>query len=166
MTINSTSPTSFELHLGQIPTKSMDETREVVLQIFGTVVPSLDVMGIDVMWLGKRARRDNTGAIDFQEWNITYLVSSDFSNWKTLFDWVNYLTTNNRIPSEVVVPGILYIKNNFGEDVMRIVFIDLWIKNLGEITLSTQNGEEFLQGTASFDYSRYEVHMPGEPVEG
>lgn len=166
MTMNSTSPTSFELHLGQIPTKTITETRELSLQIFGTVIPAIDIQGIDVMWQGSRARRDNSGGRDFQEWNVTYIINNTFSNWKILYDWVEYLTTIDILPSSHNITAILYINNNFGENMLRIHFIGLWIKNLGEVTLNTQSGEEFLQGTASFDYSRYDVYLPGDPIEG
>ena len=166
LNVNVSTPTSFELHLGRIPTATTEETRDVVLQLFGSVIPSIDVTGIDVPWMGTRARRDSSGGYDFQDWMVNFFVNSDFSNWKTLYDWIMYVAEENPLPSAHNITAILYIKDNFGKIVLKIVFLMVWIRNLGEVTLNTQSSEEFLQCSASFEYARYDVYLPNEAMIG
>jgi hypothetical protein len=164
--VNQVTPTTFELAISHIPAKDRDDIREVTLQLFGTVIPSIDIAGIDINFMGRRVNRDSSGALDFQDWNITYFINSNFSNWKILYDWITYIVDINALPSDHNTTAVLYIRNNFNQDVLKIYFYNVWIRNLGEVTLNTQSSEEFLQCTANLEYSRYKAYLPNEAIEG
>ena len=157
--VNKITPATFELAIANIPNTTTAETAEVVLQIFNTVIPSIDMSGIDVMWMATRAKRDSAASLDFQDWNISFFINSDFSNWKTLHDWMEY-SVANPTPSSHETTAVLSVKNNFGVEVIKVFFANVWIKSLGEVTFNFQGGDDFLQGTAIFEYSRFDVYMP------
>jgi hypothetical protein len=163
--LNKATGTSYELAIGQIPTSTVGETKDVLLQLFQTVIPGMDIPTIDATWMGVRARRDSSGGIDFQDWSISFFVNNDFSNWKTMHDWMKYAAEGKITPKDHNISAVLSIKNNFGETIMRVMFSNVWLKSLGEVTLNTQSGEDFLQGTATLDYGRYDVYQPDDIVE-
>jgi len=164
LNINKSSPPNFELSITKIPTKNMEQTKSVLLQIYSTVIPGIDVPAIDTPFMGRRIRRDST-VMDYQDWNVSFFVDADFGNWKVLHDWMVYMCDTDILPSSHNINGILSLKNDFGIEVMKLHFTDVWLKNLGEVTLNYQSGEEFLQGTATFDYGKFDIYMPGDIME-
>ncbi len=160
---NTTTPTSFELVIGSIPNQGMEAGQDVLLQLFGTVVPAIDISSIDVSWMGVITRGD-AGPIAFQDWNISFFVNADFSNWLIMNDWVRYTTEGHTTPTEHNINATLSVKNNFGEEVLKILFSDVWIKGLGEVTLNTQDADTFLQSTATLSYGRYDAYLPDEII--
>ena len=164
--INQMTPTTFELVLGNIPTKTKDETKEVTLQIFNTVIPGIDIQEIEGYWMGVKGRKDSSGGIDFQDWTVSFFVNNEFSNWKILYDWAKYAAEISILPSTHNISAVLMVRNNFGEDILKVFFKMVWIKSLGEIQLNAQSGEEFLQGTATFSYVRYDAMAPTDEIVG
>jgi hypothetical protein len=165
LNVNKSTPTSYELSITNIPTRSTEETTSVLLQIYQTVIPGIDIPTIDTPFMGRRVHRDST-VMDFQDWNISFFVDADFSNWKILFDWIVYITQIDQLPSHHNINAVLSLKNDFGQEVMKLFFTDVWIKNLGEVSLNAQAGDEFLQSTAIFDYGHFDVYEPDEEVTG
>jgi hypothetical protein len=164
MIVDKANATNFELIIGKIPNKTVSQTKNVILNLFETVIPSMDVTTIDANWMGVVARRDNSGGVSFQDWTVSFFVDRNFDNWRTLHDWLKYAAEQHTIPSEHNVGATLSIRNNFNEEVIRIFFENVWIKNIGEVRLTYQSGEEFLQCTATFEYSRFDVYGSTEEI--
>ena len=70
--INQTTSTSFELRLSNIPTNNAEQTSEVTLQIFGTVIPSITIDSIQPFWQGTGGKKDSSGAIAFGSWMVNF----------------------------------------------------------------------------------------------
>lgn len=164
--INQMTPTTFELTIGRIPNKTNDETKEVTLQIFNTVIPGMDIPEIEAYWMGVKGRRDSSGGIEYLDWTFSFFINNEFSNWKTLYDWFIYAGETSPLPSTHNVQAVLNVRNNFGETILKILFKMVWIKSLGEVQLNTQSGEEFLQSTATFSYIQYVAYDPDEEISG
>jgi hypothetical protein len=164
MSINKAVPTNFELSIPDIPGGTTEETEQVLLQLIETVIPGMDITPIDTHWMGVVARRDSSVGIDFQSWSVTFFVDADFGNWKTLHNWVKYASEEQPLPEDHNINMFLSVKNNFGEEVIRLLFLNVWIKSLGEVRLSSQEGDTYIQCNATFEYSRYDVFASEEEI--
>lgn len=159
-------PTTWELVINNIPRSEGEEVANVLLKIFGTVIPAMDMNEIENWWQGHKTGSDPGGGLLFGDWTISYFVNSDFSNWHTLYDWMKYCARGGGQPEDYTIGATLFAKNNFGETVLLVRFSSVWIKSLGEVTLNTQSGDDFIQSTVSLTYAEFTVHPPGEAVSG
>ena len=163
LSVNVATPTSFELVVPNIPITHGDETGQILLQLFNAVIPSLDVTDeIFMQWQGHRAGTDPGGGIIFNDWMASFFVDADFTNWYGLYRWIMY-TVRGDLMHHSIHPT-LFVKDNFGSNVLVVDFIGAWIKSLGEVTLNTQSGEEYLQSTFTLSYNEYKVRRPTDPI--
>ena len=163
---NMVTPSTFELSIGKIPTSTMDKTKDVLLQLFGTVIPGMDINEIEQYWQGQKSHSDSGGGILWGDWTVSYFLNSGFSNWRTLYDWMMLIARGNIYPPDHNIHATLFVKDNFDNIMLNIEFTGVWLKNLGEVTLNTQSGDDFLQSTATFSYNQFLVYTPNEPVSG
>ena len=160
-TLNKSSPSNFQLFFPKLPTEiSLEATKELTLNIYSTIVPSLSLDVTSMPWMGAKIFQES-GGITYDPWNTSFLVDSDFKNWKVLWYWLTYILNNKDIfgrnRDEFVVDATLHVTDNFDEAIFKLFFVNVWITSLGEITLSTREGENVLECQATFQYDRYEI---------
>ena len=104
--------------------------------------------------------------ITFDQLNISFIVDSQFKNWKVCFDWLVYIANNynkpTSKPSDYVTDASLIVLDNWDNALFNIRFINLWITSLGELTFSVRDGETHIECTANFNYDRYEVQQSND----
>ena len=159
--LNKAAPHSYELIFPQLPVEtSMAEKNQLVLNIHSTVIPALTLSEQELPWQGGKAKTFS-GEITFEPWFVHFLVDSDFTNWRLMYNWITFINNNkNRYSKnnvEYKVDASLKITDNFEKTVMTIKFVNVWLNNLGEVALTHKEGEETLNSTANFSYDRYEI---------
>ncbi len=161
MNLNKANPTSFELIFPKLPIETnMSEHEEFLLNIFGTLIPGINIDPTEMRWLGAKTLMDS-GNITFDMLNTNFIVDSEFKNWKILFQWIMYIHNNKNIfgknPADYSVDVTLKMVDNFQSPIMNIKFINVWPSSLGEVSLNTREGDTQLECMISFNYDRYEV---------
>jgi len=159
--LNKAIPASFNLAFPILPTEvTLDGTKELVLNIFGTILPGLTLENVEGPWQGGRIQLQ-IGKITFDPWTVNFVVDSELKNWQTLNRWMFYINNNKDrfgvFPNEMAVDASLSIVDNFGGSVLSVTFKNVWIQQLGELTFSMRDGEANLESSATFQYDRYEI---------
>lgn len=159
--LDKASPTNFQLVFPNLPPDiTIADTQELVINIFGTIIPGLSLDMIEHFWAGGKFHADS-GLITFDPWTVEFVVDENFNNWQILFRWLTYINNNKdrrgRIPPEYTIDATLRVVDNFQQEILRIFFTNLWINLLGEVRFSTREGENNLESQAQFVYDRYEL---------
>jgi hypothetical protein len=108
--------------------------------------------------------------ITFGSLSLTFMVDEDMQAWYELYDWIIQLGNPkgyNKIGNLTREPGfinsttsdaILYVKTNSNNPNFKFNFIDVYPTELGEMNFtSSDNGQEFITSTATFNYGYYEA---------
>lgn len=159
--VNKATPTSYELVFPLIPTETaINATEEFSLNIYGTIIPGLNLDSVEHRWMGAKFQSDS-GNVTFDPWTVSFIVDSEFNNWKLLYRWITFINNNKdkfgEDPANYVVDATLRVTDNFRKEVLRIHFINVWINMLGEITLTHREGETLLESTVNFAYDYFEI---------
>ena len=56
-----------------------------------------------------------------------------------------------------MIDASLSITDNYEKEVARVAFKNIWVQNLGEITLSQREGDVTMESSATFLYDRFEI---------
>ncbi len=161
ITLNKTTPSNFYLAFPLIPgQKDINDNSELILNIYQTVVPgiSLDIQLSN--WQGARVPFA-TGSSVFQDWQFTFVVDEDFTNWKILYNWI-LIINNNKDKfldnySKYVVDSTLNVLDNFEKNIFSLKIINMWPTDLSPIEMSYREGENILECNATFAYMYYEL---------
>ena len=79
--IGKSSKTNFQLVLSKIPTAdTITESKSLSLNIFNTVIPSITIQEIEMSFMGGKVFMEG-GGIDYGEWNVTFHVDNELSNY-------------------------------------------------------------------------------------
>ena len=159
--INKASSFSFELTFPLIPVqKNLTKNKEFIINVFETVIPGVTLDASQEHWQGGLVNMA-TGALTFEPWNISFMIDSEFKNWKIMYKW--FMSINNNLDqfiddhSNYAVDATLRITNNFQEKVFSLFFIDVWPTSIGEVNLNYRDGEPNLETQISLAYDRYEL---------
>lgn len=161
LNISKATATEYNFVLGKIPSDSDAHAVDTLrLNIFGINLPSINLQNTNFNWQGKYVQY-HIGGITFDPLNVNFLVDSNFKNWKTLFQWITFIANNKDKPSmkpnDYVTDANLIVMDNFGTITTNIVYRNVWIQNLGELSFSTREGESLIESSAVFQYDRYEL---------
>ena len=159
--LDKASPANFSLVLPNLPPDiTIADTQELVINIFGTVIPGVTLDIIEHFWAGGKFHSDS-GLITFDPWTTDFIVDENLLNWQILFRWLTYINNNKdrrgRIPQEYTIDATLRVVDNFQKEILRIFFTNLWINTLGEVRFSTREGDTNLESQAQFVFDRYEL---------
>lgn len=163
--LDKASPANFSLVLPNLPPDvTIAETQELVINIFGTVIPGVSLDMIEYFWAGGKFHADS-GLITFDPWTVDFIVDESLLNWKILFRWLTYINNNKdrrgRVPQEYTVDATLRVLDNFQKEIVRVFFTNLWVNTLGEVRFSTREGDTNLECQAQFVFDRYELRDTG-----
>ena len=161
MIISKATATEYAFVIGSIPSdKNIHAVDELRLNIFNINLPSVSLTQSDMPWQGKIDKM-HIGGISFEPLNISFLVDVDFKNWKSMYNWLTFIANNYDVPSknanEYVTDASLIIYNNFNGINTKIIYKNMWIQSLGELSFSIRDGESHIESTATFVYDRYEI---------
>lgn len=159
--LQKSNPANFELTFPLIPGQTqLGAVNELVLNIHGTVLPSVTVPQLESWWLNTK-RQQAGGPVDFEQLTVQFVIDSQFKNWKVIFDWLMFIANNKDKMMEnsslYTVDATLRIIDNFNNDVLGIKFIGMFPNNLQEVGLSYKEGEILLEGGSTFMYDYFEV---------
>ena len=159
-TLDRSSPSNFALVFPKLPSETtLAATDELTLAIHTTIIPSLNLDLIEQRFMGATTQRAS-GQITFEPWNISFIVDSEFKNWKALHDWVTFINNAKddfiEKHGDYAVDATLRVLDNFQAAVFELYFVSVWPTNLGEISLSYREGEQVLESSATFSYDRFE----------
>lgn len=159
--LNKATPQAFELVFPLLPTQTdMSEGNELTLNIHSTVIPGITIDLLERNWQGGLSFIPG-GRIDFEPWEVSFLVDGDFNNWYELYRWLMYIHNNKDIyavnPGDIWVDASLRIVDNFSNEIMRLLFTNVWITSLSSVTLSYRDESTYLESQATFYYGRYEA---------
>lgn len=159
--LNKASPHSYELIFPQIPVESsINDKNPLVLNIHSTVIPAISLPELNLGWQGGTGKTFS-GEIVFEPWFVHFLVDSMFENWILLFKWMTLVNNNKdnyiKLRREFKIDANLKITDNFESHILTVNFKEIWLNNLGEVTLSHREGDTTLNSTANFSYDRYEI---------
>ena len=160
-TLNKSTPSNFQLIFPKLPTEvTLSASKELTLNIYSTLIPSVSIEVTEMPWRGAKVHQES-GGMTHDAWNVTFIIDSDFKNWKILYKWLTYILNNHNVygrdRDKFVVDATLHIMDNWEDVIFKLFFVDVWINSLSEVTMSTREGEQVLECTATFQYDRYEL---------
>jgi len=161
ITLSKATSTEYAFVIGKIPSDSdFHATDTLRLNIFNITLPGVSLENVEFPWEGKHVQY-HVGGITFDPLNISFLVDSNFHNWKILFRWLTSIANNSDKPSakanDYVTDANIVIYDNFGAAHTFITFKNLWVQSLGEVSFSIRDGETLIESSAIFQYDRYEM---------
>jgi len=159
--LNKTTSTNYQLAIPLIPSEtSIEASKELVLNIYGTVIPGLSLDQTESKWQGNKMLF-HSGGLTYDTWEIQFLVDSEYKNWMLLYNWINSVANNydqpSARPADYQVDCSLKITDNFQNTVMKVILKNTWIQNLGVVTLSQREGEAQVECSATLVFDRLEV---------
>lgn len=159
--INRATATQYSLAIPVIPTETQrDATDEILLNLFSVTLPTISLNTSESPYQGNKMQF-HAGGMTFDPWTIQFMVDSQYNNWQVLFKWLTYINDNYNTPSQkpndYMVDCSLKLMDNFNSEVLVIVFKNVWIQSLGELSLSVRDGESHIECSATLYYDRYEI---------
>lgn len=159
--LNNAHSDKFELVFPPFPIMdTLGEAREFSMNIFDSVMPGMSIPTQEEHWMGALHHRpmDN---IEFQPYNVSFVVDENWENWYFLFKWLNFINNNkdnfaNRKSDLTINPNIL-LRGNFNNLIMKITLFNAFPTELGEVSLNYRNGQEFLESSFTLLYDYYEI---------
>ena len=159
--INKSNPTNYRLVFPLLPAEiTLAANKPLTLNIFGSVIPSLTISELEQEWQGLKQKIAGSSLL-FDQWNISFVVDANFSNWQILFNWMSYINDNYEKHMELhknySVDASLQIIDNFRQNVLSLNFVSIWPTNLGEVTLSQRDGETLIECMVNFSYDYFKI---------
>lgn len=159
--LNKSTPSNYRLVLPLVPEQtSVIASEELVLNIHSTIIPGVNLENIDTEWQSTR-RKNAGGPMNFEDFQVDFIVDTELKNWKLLFNWMSYISNNKDKMMESYknfsIDGSLQVLDNFHSEILRLSFVDMWPNALGSVALSHREGEAVLECNATFAYDYFEI---------
>ena len=159
--LNKTTATNYQLAIPLLPSETtLEASKELMMNIYGTVIPGLSLDLSESKWQGNKMLY-HSGGLNFDTWEIQFLVDSQYKNWTLLYNWLTTIANNydtpSAKPSDYQVDCSLKITDNFQNTVLKIILKNTWIQSLGVVTLSQREGEAQVECSATLAFDRFEV---------
>lgn len=159
--VDKSSPSNFSLIFPKIPTETIiSAINPFKLNIFSAVLPSVTLSQEDLSWQSNKTKRASL-PMDFDSWIVSYMIDSQLSNWRLLFNWMSYINNNYNkmaeLHSNYSVDCSLIVTDNYTNLIMEVVFVSVWPSNLGEVSFSYREGDINLESTVTFNYDHYYI---------
>lgn len=107
--------------------------------------------------------------MNFSQLSMTFMVDEEMQSWYELYDWIKQVAnpeSNDKIGRLSGQPGSnrhitsdasLIIKTNSNNPNYKVSFVDLFPIDLGEITFSSIESQDFVSSSVTFGYTYYTV---------
>lgn len=105
--------------------------------------------------------------ISFSTLTLNYIVDENMESWFEIYNWMINLgnpESADKLGNLTNVPGnrnsvtsnaSLLVKTNSNNGNIKFTFFDIFPTDLGEITFTSTEGQEFLTSTITFNYTHY-----------
>jgi hypothetical protein len=159
---NKGTPNKFQIVFPKIPvSNNLADSKELVLNIFGSVLPGVSIDTIESRWQGMTAMMG--GPSTFDDWTVSFIVDNNMHNWIMLFNWLMLICDKKDNPCGDVVDYKIdaYMKmfDNFNKTILNVKFVDVWPKSIGAINLSYREGQSLLESEITFSITRFEIEQ-------
>jgi hypothetical protein len=160
--IDKSSPTNFQLVFPKIPTESsISALNPLKMNIYGVIIPSITISEENLHWQGNKMK-NSLIPMDYSQWNVNFVVDSNFDNWSILFRWMSHINNNNDKIAErhknFSVDCSMVVTDNYANSILEIMFISVWPSNLGDVSFNTRDADVLLEGTVMFNYDYYKIN--------
>ena len=103
----------------------------------------------------------------FSQISLTFMVDEEMQSWYELYNWMIQLAnpeSNNKCGTLIGDPGsnqhitsdaTLLIKTNSNNPNWKVSFVDVFPTDLGELTFSAIDSQDFLSSSVTFSYTYY-----------
>ena len=157
--MNKASPTHFRLTFPVLPeTSSIEEQKHFTIFIIDTVLPSFTINPLAIPWRGSKLFQEG-GEVDYDTWNTNFYIDDQWKSYEIIYDWMHNINNGvdvfGREDYAYQVNANLAVLDNYEKPVMDFTFVNVWPSSLGEISLSYQDGENFLSASISFIYDYF-----------
>ena len=107
--------------------------------------------------------------ISFGSLNLNFIVDEDMQSWYEIYNWMIQLgnpESNNKIGNlrrddgyfnSITSDAALFIKTNSNNPRWKVNFKDVFPIDLGEVSFSATESQEFITSSVTFGYSYYEL---------
>jgi hypothetical protein len=107
--------------------------------------------------------------LSFGQLTMSFMVDENMQSWYELYNWMFQLgnpTTLNKVGTlngkpgsnnSTTSDGTLFIKTNSNNPMWKVNFFEMYPNDLGDITFSTAETQEFITSTVTFNYTYYVV---------
>jgi len=157
--LEKTSPDRYNLIFPRLPSNTdLALNHRLVLSIFGSLVPGITLDIVTKAWQGMTVP-DPSAQLQYDDWNISFMVDSDLKNWLLIYDWLMYIHDNNThsYNKNFTVDASLVMINQFNNPEVTFIFKNMFPVSLSSIDLSSRNSQSYLECTCTFKYVRFEV---------
>lgn len=159
--IDKGTPTNYQLIFPKIPTEnSIGVNNPFTMNIFSVVIPSVSIGIQEMYWQGNKTRYD-LSPMEFESWLVSFVVDSSALNWALLFRWMSYINNNwNKIAEDhrnYTVDVSMVMTDNYGNNIMELMFVSVFPSSIGEISLSQREGDVQLESTVTFNYDYFYI---------
>jgi len=164
MILSKGTPTNFELAIPILPSMvSLEEVDQLVLHLHEAVLPSMTIDTIPRYWQGIKIDEQPGHAINYEDWNISFTVDAQLTNWMVIYEWMMYITTaladgqEHHLPRQYTINASLLATDNYKNPCFNVTFIGVWPATLGEVRFANRDGENILESTATLKYEYYNI---------
>lgn len=159
--IDKATPTNYQLVFPLIPTETtIGANNPFVMNIHSAILPSVSIATEELRWQGNKTRHGMI-PMEFDPWLVSFVVDSQLSNWKLLFNWMEEINNNNDKIAErhkkYSVDCSLVVTDNYAVSVLEVIFVSVWPSVLGEVSFSQREGDVILESTINFNYDYFYV---------
>jgi len=107
--------------------------------------------------------------LTFGQLTLGFVVDEDLQSWFELYSWMyslgnpttldkrSGLTDDPGKMNSITSDGTLFIKTNSNNISWKVNFYEMYPNDLGDITFSTTETQEFITSTITFNYTYYEL---------
>lgn len=107
--------------------------------------------------------------LSFGQLTLSFIIDENMQSWYEIYDWMfqlgnpTSLDKRGRLTGEagtntsITSDGTLFIKTNSNNMNWKVTFHEMYPNDLGDITFSTTETQEFLTSTVTFNYTYYQM---------
>lgn len=157
LNLNKASANTFHLVFPKLPI-STDGERELMLNINGTVIPSIAIGETTQHWMGG-TRKFPEGNVQFGDWEMNFLVDEKLKNWQLLYSWMMYINNNKDkyVEYQFQTDATLQILDNYKNKILDLKIVNAWPTRLGQINMTYTEGNSYLQCSVALGFDRLEI---------
>lgn len=154
----------FQLIFPKFPLEDdLTSQKQFSLNLVNGIVPSMTLNRIEMPYRGGQTWIEN-GFESFGDWTTEILIDSNFLSWKAIYNWMSGIANNQDVfgfeDQSYSIDAILYVLDNFNNDILKFQFTNVWPYNLGEVNYTYEDGRTVLKCDVSFSYDQYFIIEP------
>lgn len=172
-------PAVKKLALSETLMKSDFNEDKIELSVVSMSVPDISIPSISLGYGGQTYKTSSFSRPDYPALDIKFFLDNGYHNYYILWKWLNLfndskystseIANTNTLPhdpsvelinpfSEYITDLSILVLDEYNNTLLKFVYEDAFITNLGGINYSYQDGVEIV-GSASFGYNQFHVEF-------